>query len=186
MLDQAPLFRRRVSRYRGRNRGGIRPDVLMQDDPPYSYYCLVLAIDEATGANPGDDQVHVTFDAGYVIWYRQLANPLAPPALNGQAMQSGASLLELIQTPAQHAQLSQDLAARGHRGLEESTWWMLTSTYDLRASVRLEQFQPPVFAADPASVGHPNSRRSEFFVLPRLVVPRNPMRQILFALRELI
>lgn len=183
MLDQPPPIPRRINRYR--RRGTQRPDALMQDDPPFSFYALVLAIDDAAGHTAGDDQLHLALDAAYVTWYRQLADPMNPPPLNGVGLQSGARLLELIQSPAQFDALNQYLLQTVYSQLSESSWWMLTPAhYNFRQSVHLEQFQPPLFALDPAQVGHPDARQSDFFVLPRLLVPRNLFRQGLFALRD--
>lgn len=179
-----PLKRRKVARNpepRGGGGGGF--DVLFQDDPPGSFYAMILSIDESVGATANDAQVYTVFDAAYVGWYRQI-DPQNPPALNAVAGASGARLLEWISTPVQFANLDQQLQAAG-QALEESSWWLVTEfIHDLRVAVHMEQFRPQIFNQDPSAVGQPTARHEEFFVLPRLIVPRRLFSQWLFSAHD--
>lgn len=180
-----PRKRQKVKRNReplgGDGGGGF--DVLFQDDPPFSFYAMILSIDESVGATANDAQVYTVFDAAYVGWYSQI-DPRNPPALNAVEGASGARLLEWISTPVQFANLDQQLQAAG-QALEESSWWLITQAfYDLRGTVHLEQFRPQIFDPDPSAVGEPTARHEDFFVLPRLIVPRKLFSQWLFASRE--
>ncbi|MCB1037681.1 MAG: hypothetical protein KDD47_27865 [Acidobacteria bacterium] len=162
--------------------GGGAPDVLFQNDPPTSFYALVLSIDEAVGAG-GGDQLHTAFDAARVSWYQSF-QPLNPPALDAVAVASRARLLDWISTPAQFDHLDQQLRALGHP-LEEYSWWLISKwPWDFRAAVRLEQFRAHGAEADPSAVGRPTARHEPFFILPRLIVPRRVLQQVLFAIRE--
>lgn len=161
------------------HQGNEPPDIFFEDDPPYSFYALVLSIDDL-----GDTHKYIMLEAAYVGWYQQL-NLQQLPNLNGVAIGSGVRLLELIQTNTDFDNLNLYLQQTTGYQFEESSWWMLTqSFYNLRAAVRMEQFLPPLFQQDPSAVGWSNSRHEDFFVLPRLIVPRNQFRQWLFSARE--
>lgn len=162
------------------------PDLLYQDDADDSLYALVLSIDDAHGYTAATDQVYMSLDAALVAWYRQLANPAQPPALNNVAQASEARLLECIVTPTEFHRVNQYLLTTTRHALEECSWWLITPAwYNFRASIHLEQFLPAANEADPAGVGHSDSRYTNLFVLPRLIVPRSLFAQRLFSLRDL-
>jgi hypothetical protein len=165
------------------------PDVIFADDDPFSFYALVLTIDEAAGGAPQHDRIVVDMDAAYVTWYRQqidmLAFPPVVPALNTVAMASGVRLLELVLTVPEFQRLDQVLTA-ANQPLEDSSWWLITPfPYGLRATVRVDVFFPALFSQDPATVVTATSRQQETHLLPRLIIPRSIFRQRLFAMREL-
>jgi hypothetical protein len=164
------------------------PDVLFADDDLFSFYALVLVIDESPGRLPADDRLHVSMDAAYVGWYRQQINtrvfPPVIPALNTVAQSSGCRWLNLVLTVPDYQDLNRRLTAQG-QPLSDSSWWLITPfPYGLRATILTEVFLPAAFSVDPATVATGAARQTEMHLLPRLLIPRNLFAQRLFSARE--